>query len=112
MENFPKHSSPGTKREKLQAEGRPEIGVMDQLTPEALQYPRSEPDPVTSACWDRDPSPGGNWRVQKSQGRGWSPEDIRHPCNVRSKIQADQHAIKDLLLSTFSICIILEHLYS
>lgn len=46
MEKFPKHSSPGTKHKKLQAEGRPEIGVMDQSTPEALQCYFSEPDAI------------------------------------------------------------------
>jgi len=51
---------PGTKREKLEAEGRPEIGATDQSAPEALQCPSSKPHPVTSACQDRDPSPGGN----------------------------------------------------
>lgn len=63
MENFPKHSSPGTRREKLQAEGRPEIGATEQSTPEAPQCRCGEPEPVTSACRDQDPSPGGNWRV-------------------------------------------------
>lgn len=69
MEKFPKHSSPGTKHEKLQAEGRPEIGAMDQSTPEALQCCFSEPDATIGPRGSRSIS---RWSLEcaKKPGKG------------------------------------------
>lgn len=61
MEKFPKHSSPGTKHEKLQAERRPEIGAMDQSTPEVQQCCFSEPDAIIHILGSRSTS---RWNLE------------------------------------------------
>lgn len=69
MEKFPKHSSPGTKHEKVHAEGRPEIGAMDQSTPEALQCCFSEPDAIIRP-WGHRSISRWNQECVKKPGKG------------------------------------------